>query len=371
MSILKITCERTKLVEALSNVQRAVSTKSNLAALEGIYMNAENGLLELCGYNTELAIKTSIVSSVNVPGKIVISAKLFTEITRKLPSESVSIEVNDRLNVTIKSGLSEFSLAGINADEFPEIPEIEKPDFIEIQCQVAKSMIKQTLFAVADNDVKPVHTGTLFDIKENELTLVSVDGYRMAIRREPIKNGPDIRFVVPGKTLGELLKLLPEEQDKVLNISAGQRHIMFDIGDYCIISRLLDGEFLDYKASIPESFKTKVNVNTKLMLESVERVSLLITDRLKSPVRCMFSAGMSRLSCATSIGKANDEFPVTIEGEDVEIGFNNRYITDALRNSDTDEVVVELNGSLSPIRILPKSGNAFLFLVLPVRLRTQ
>lgn len=371
MIILKITCERSKLVESLSNVQRAVSPKSNLAALEGIYMNAQSGLLELCGYNTELAIKTSITANVQTEGKIVLGARLFTDIVRRLPSESVTLEVQEKLMVSIKSGLSEFSLAGIDADEFPEVPEIDKPDSIELSCKTAKSMIKQTLFAVADTDTKPVHTGTLFDIKKNEISLVSVDGYRMAVRKEQIKEELDIRFVVPGKALGEVLKLLPDDEDKKLKVLAGQHHILFDTGEYCIISRLLDGEFLDYEGSIPESFKTKVNVNTRLMLDSVERVSLLITERLKSPVKCTLSAGMARLSCSTSIGKAHDEFPISIDGEDIEIGFNNRYMIDALKNSDTDEVVMELNGPLSPIKILPKTGDSFLFLVLPVRLRAQ
>ena len=367
---MKFTCERTKLVEALSNVQRAVSTKSNLAALEGIFICAETtNTLKLCGYNTELSIKTIMPAEVSVGGEIVLSAKLFTDIIRRLPSDSVTIEIKENLVASIKSGMSEFSITGINAEEFPEIPEIENPDTIELFCKEAKSMIKQTLFAVADTDTKPVHTGTLFDIKNNEITLVSVDGYRMAIRKEKIKEDLDIRFVVPGKTLGEVLKLLPEEDDKKLSIFAGQRHIMFDTGDYCIISRLLDGEFLDYEVSIPDSFKTRLCVSTRAMLESVERVSLLISERFKSPVKSSISAGFARLSCSTAIGKAYDEFPISIKGEDIEVGFNSKYMIDALKNTDTDEVVIELNGPLSPIKILPKEGNSFLFLVLPVRLR--
>lgn len=369
--VLNFTCERTKLVEALSNVQRAVSPKSNLAALEGVFISAENSQLKLCGYNTEIAIKTSIDATVLNEGKIVLSAKLFTDIIRRLPAETVTIETKERLTVSIKSGLSEFSLVGISAEEFPEVPEIENPDSINLPVQIAKSMIKQTIFAVADIDTKPVHTGTLFDIKKNEIKLVSVDGYRMAVRTEEIKENLEIRFVVPGKALGEVLKLLPDGEDKTLQIFAGQRHIMFNTGEYCVISRLLEGEFLDYEVSIPEKFKTRVSVNTRLMLESVERVSLLINERLKSPVRCNISTGFARLSCFTAIGKAFDEFPIKTEGEDIEIGFNSKYMMDALRNSDTDEVIIEINGSLSPIKILPKEGKNFLFLVLPVRLRAQ
>lgn len=367
---MKITCERSKLAEALLNVQRAVSPKSNLAALEGIFISAESEDLQLCGYNTELAIKTTLQANIAETGKIVIGAKLLTEIVRKLPSEDVSLTVLENLNVTIKSGFSEFSLVGINAEEFPEIPEIENSDCIEIPCHTAKSMIKQTLFAIAENDAKPVHTGTLFDVKENELKLVSVDGYRMAIRKEPIKGGTEINFVVPGKALSEVLKLLPDGEDKNLIINAGQRHIKFDTGNYSIISRLLDGDFLEYEASIPDTCKTKIDVNTRLMLESVERTSIIITERLKSPIKCIFSSGMAQLSCSTPMGKANDEFLASIEGEDMEIGFNSKYMTDALKNVDTDEIVIELNGPLSPIKVLPKKGESFLFLVLPVRLRS-
>lgn len=368
---MKFTCERTKLVEALSNVQRAVSTKSNLAALEGILIITQNSNLKLCGYNTEIAIKTTINAQIADEGQIVLSARLLTDIVRRLPAESVVIETKENLTVSIKSGLSEFSLVGINADEFPEIPEIENPDAIELSSQIAKSMIKQTIFAVAEVDTKPVHTGTLFDIKNNEIKLVSVDGYRMAVRTEKIKEDLEIRFVVPGKALSEVLKLLPDEEDKVLSIFAGRRHIMFNTGNYTVISRLLEGEFLDYEVSIPENFKTKVEVNTKLMLESVERVSLLISERFKNPVRCDISSGFTRLSCSTSIGKAFDEFAIKTEGEDIEIGFNGKYVIDALKNTDTDEIIMELNGPLSPIKILPKEGDSFLFLVLPVRLGSK
>lgn len=368
---MKFTCERTKLVEALSNVQRTVSPKSNSAALEGILITAQENSLKLCGYNTEIAIKTTIEAQTIDDGQIVLNARLFTDIVRRLPAEPVIIETKENLTVSIKSGLSEFSLVGINADEFPEIPEIENPDSIEIASQTAKSMIKQTLFAVASVDTKPIHTGTLFDIRENEVRLVSVDGYRMAMRTEKIKENLDIRFVVPGKALSEVLRLLPDEDDKMLGIFAGRRHIMFSTENYTVISRLLEGEFLDYEVSIPEKFKTKVEVNTKLMLDSVERVSLLISERFKNPVRCNISSGFTRLSCSTSIGKAYDEFAIKTEGEDIEIGFNGKYIIDALKNSDTDEIVIELNGPLSPIKILPKEGNSFLFLVLPVRLSSK
>lgn len=369
MIILNFSCDRTILVNALLNVQRAVSPKSNLPVLEGVYIKAQNNNIELCGYNMDLAIKTTIPANIESQGEIVVGAKLLTEIVKKLPSEKVSIKGCNNLSFHIESGLSEFDLTGIDPKDFPEIPKIDSSQTIEIQSHIAKSMIRQTIFAVADTDSKPVHTGTLFDIKDSEITLVSVDGYRMALRKEKIKENIEMKFVVPGKTLGEVLKLLPEGEKEVLKISTGPNHIMFNAGKYSIISRLLEGEFLDYKSSIPNSFKTKVAVNTRIMSESIERVSLLIMDRLKSPVKCNFSEGQVRLQCSTSIGKANDEITVSLQGEDVEIGFNNKYMIEALRNSETDEAIIELNGALSPIKIIPKDSESFLFLVLPVRLR--
>ncbi len=369
MISLNFTCKQAILVEALLNVQRAVCTKQTSSALEGILISAKSGKIKLCAYNTELAIKTNIEAEILSEGEIVVSAKLFVDIIRRLPDETVNIETLENLSVNISSGMSKFSLAGIDASQFPSLPEIKNADTIELPSIVAKSMIKQTIFAVADTDTKPVHTGTLFDIRGNEISLVSVDGYRMAVRREKIREDLDIRFVVPGKALHEVLKLIPDEEGKNVHVSAGQRHIMFDTGDYCVISRLLEGEFLDYKVSIPETLKTRVEVNTREMLSSVERVSLMITERFKSPVRCTISSGFAHLSCKTCMGDAYDEVPVSIKGEDIEIGFNSKYMADALKNSNTDEVAIEMNGPLNPIKILPKTGDSFLFLVLPVRLK--
>ena len=204
---------------------------------------------------------------------------------------------------------------------------------------------------------------------------MSVDGYRLAMRTEMInlkfEEEDEIRFVVPGKTLSEVIKLLPD-QDENVEILVGRRHIIFKIEKYSVISRLLEGEFLDYKAAIPAQFTTEVTVNTRNLINSVERVSLLITDRLKSPVRCIFSEdGEIKISCVTSIGKANDELSAQITGPEVEIGFNNRYLLDALRNTDTDEVKVQLTGPVSPMKIVPTQGDSFLFLVLPVRLKQE
>ena len=372
MIFLLFICQKTKLVERLTNVQRAVSTKSNLAALEGVYIETEeNQTVKIKSYNMELGIETNIPATIKEPGKIILNAKLFTDIIRKLPEEQITIETRSNLNTVIKSGKSKFNLMGIDPEEFPSFPNIETPETITIPVNIIKSMIKQTLFAVSDSEDKPIHTGTLFEIKNQEIKLVSVDGYRLALRKENIAQDTELKFVVPGKTLNEILKLLPENEEKQLIISIGMRNIAFKTDDYFIISRLLEGEFLDYKESIPNKFTTKAEIKTRELIDAIERVSLLITDNLRSSVKCLFGTNQIKISCTTTVGNADDEISAEITGENVEIGVNNRYIIDALKNAETDEVIMELNGSLSPIKIVPKNNDVFLFLVLPVRLRSE
>lgn len=356
--------------EAVLNIQRAVSTKSSVPALEGILLRAEGEELTLCGYDLELGMTTAMEAKVEESGGIILSARLFGDIVRRLPAETMELSTDPKNITTIKSGPSEFSIVGIPAEEYPELPAISGETSIRLAHSVLKSMIRQTIFAVSESDAKPIHTGTLFELEEDRIRLVSVDGYRLAIREEAAKCGEKNSFVVPGKTLGEVNKLL-SDGDEELEILIGRRHIQFRIGSYCVISRLLEGEFLDYRAAIPTSSATEIVVSTRSMIDSVERVSLLITDRLKSPVRCVFEDNEIRVSCSTAIGRASDQIPARISGNPVEMGFNNRYLLDALRNAEGDEVRIQLNGPLSPMKILPREGGSFLFLVLPVRLKSE
>jgi DNA polymerase-3 subunit beta len=224
---------------------------------------------------------------------------------------------------------------------------------------------------VAENDAKPIHTGTLFELTDDCIRLVSVDGYRLAVREEKIASPKETSFVVPGKTLSELLKLLKDDGEETIIMHIASRHIVFEMGSYTIVSRLLEGEFLDYHSALPKQKTTEMIVNVRDFVNSVERVSLLITDRLKSPIRCEFENNEIKLFCSTPIGRANDRFPAKIEGQNMEMGFNNRYLLDALRNSECDEVKICLSGAISPMLIMPRDGDDFLFLVLPVRLKSD
>lgn len=367
---MKFSVNKKDITEAVSNIQRAVSTKTSIPALEGILLSSQEENLELSAFDLELGITTVIPAKLTEPGRSVLSAKIFFDIVRRTPDDTITIEVDEKNMATIESGCSRFSIIGIPAEEFPELPKLTDSTKIELPSNILKSMIRQTVFAVAESDAKPIHQGTLFNLSEGQLDLVAVDGYRLAKRTEPIGFDGNLSFVVPGKTLVEVLKLL-KETDDLVELHAGQRHILFKIDNYTVISSLLEGEFLNYKAAIPTSSKTSVMLRSREAIESVERVSLLITDRIKSPIRCIFSDNEIKLLCTTSMGRASDQMQVEIEGEDVEIGFNNRYLLDALRNTECDEVKACLSGPLSPMTIHPKEGNSFLFLVLPVRLKNN
>ena len=364
-----ITCNRHSLQAAVLNVSRAVSSKSSIPALEGILFKSTKDGVFLCGYDLELGITTFVEADVAEEGDVIFSAKLFSDIIRSLPDDTVSIEVDEKFSADIKSGESSFHIIGIAASEYPDLPSVSGGVSVELPQSTLKSMIRQTLYAVSTSDAKPVHTGSLFEIGGGEIRLVSVDGCRLAMRTEKAVCEEEVSFVVPGKTLSEVLKLIGDD-DSPLTIGVGRRHIIFNIGSYSVISRLLEGEFLDYKSAIPVNAGTELTVSTRRFTEAVERMSLVVNERLKSPVRCTFKKDEALFSCETAIGCASDKFAIENNGEEIEIGFNNRYLLDALRASETDEVRLQLGGPLSPIKILPKEGEHFLFLVLPVRLRS-
>jgi len=235
-----------------------------------------------------------------------------------------------------------------------------------------KNIISQTIFAVSDNDAKLVHTGSLFKIVDNSLTVVSVDGYRLAMRKETLseKFDSEFSFIVPGKTLSEIERICGETDDNVI-LSIGRKHMLFKTGNTTLVTRLLDGDFINYDAAIPKNSKVKVSASRRELLESIERVSLLISEQLKNPIRCNFCDGVLKLSCATALGKAHDAVMIEGDGDNIEIGFNHRYFLDALKNAPTDKVYIEINSNLSPCIITPPEGDSFLYMVLPVRLRSS
>ena len=367
---MKFTVMRSDIVSAVQNVSRAVSTKATLPALEGILIKAYNNTLTLSGYDLELAITTTVDATVSVEGEIVVGARLFSEIVRKLPEEIVTFETDERMIIYINSGSAAYQIVGISSMEYPEMPKFDAMDEIRISSGVLKNMIKQTIYAVSDNINKPIYTGSLFDIKEKIMRIVSIDGYRMAIRQENVDTDVEQRFIVPGKMQGEILKLITDDEKEVL-ITVGQRHVSFTIDNYSIVSRLIEGNFLDYRTTVPKGEETVLRINTRSLINSVDRIALITSDRIQSPVRFSITQDEIKLSCKTAVGRANDEIPVSTIGKDVEIGFNNKYVLEALRNTDCDEVKLVLNGSLSPMIIKPVQGEEFIFLVVPMRLNDE
>lgn len=367
---MKFSCGKKSFSEAINIIQRAVSTRSTLPALEGILINASSGMLTLTSNDLEIGMTTSIPADIEEQGSIVLNAKLFSEIVRKLPAEKVTVSADSKLLTTVTSGASEFTILGIPSSEFPETPTLSECENFNIPQNILAGMIRQTLFCISTDDTKPVHTGSLFELSQGIIRIVSVDGYRLAIRTEKIDNSLPLKFVIPGKTLSEILKMLTDSEDPI-SMNIGKRHILFKIGNYTIISRLLEGDFLDYRSVIINKSSTEIRVNVRAFSDSIERASLLISDRLKSPVRCLFEKDSIKITCSTSTGKVYDEIPASLSGDTLEMGFNNRYLLDALKAADCDEIRVMLNGNLSPMRIYPVEGENFLFLVLPVRLKTD
>lgn len=362
---MKFNVLRTDLVEAVSNVSRAVSSKASIPALEGVLIKAYGQTISISGYNLEIGITTNIDATIQSEGEIVVPASTFNAFIRKLPEEVVCIETDERMKTYITSGSASYKLIGISSVEYPDLPVFEETNRFEIAGDILSDMIHQTVYAVSDNNnAKPIYTGSLFEIKDKLFKIVAVDGYRMAIRQEAIEDELESNFVVPGKTQNEVIKLIKSEEN--VKIGVGQRHIVFKIGEYSLISRLIEGTFLDYERTIPKETKTEVVVNTRRLIATVDRMMPVNSDKIQSPVRLSFSNDQIHFSCTSALNSADDIIEAPIMGEDVEIGFNNRYLFDAIRNIDSDEIKLVLNGSRSPMIINPVKGDSFKNLVVPM-----
>ena len=367
---MKFSCEKALLQAAISTTSRAVSPKSSIPALEGILLEAGEDL-RLTGYNLETGIRTTVPADIQSKGTLVLGARLFGEIIRKLPDDMVTFSAENYM-VNIKCGMSEFNILGTDPEEFPELPTVEYQNSLQIQQQKLKSMIGQTLFAVSDNESRPIHTGSLFEIEGDSLTVVSVDGYRLALRHEAMeqREGTEsFSFVVPGAALSEVEKICSDSED-LATVTQGARHVMFKIGDTMLVSRRLEGDFLAWRQAIPRNNAIHVEGDTKSLLSSIDRVSLIISDKLKSPLRCIFEDNLLKISTKTAIGDAADQCPLEGDGGGLEIGFNNKYLMDALKAAPADRVRLELSSGVSPCVILPTGEEEnFLYMVLPVRLK--
>ncbi|MDY3618435.1 DNA polymerase III subunit beta [Agathobaculum sp.] len=368
---MKFSCEKETLLSLIGTASRAVTGKSAMPLLEGLLVTAEGNELTLTGYDLSMGIRTTAEADVVEPGSVVLNARLFFDIVRKLPNDAVYLETDDKLLTTIKCGRAVFNLIATEADEFPALAEVSNETGFSLPQSMLKSMIAQTIFSVSDNESKPIHTGCLFELEGDQLNVVAVDGYRLSVRREKVDGIPgDMKFVVPGSSLREIERILTEEDGSV-EIFPDKKNILFRIGGTTLITRLIDGEFLNYRAAIPTEFDHVVSADRHELVTCIERVSLIVSEKLKNPVRFHFDGPYVQLSCITAVGKSYDECSINGAIEDLEIGFNNRYLLDALRAAGDDTVRLSLKGALNPVVISPEQGDKYTYLVLPVRLKAN
>ena len=366
---MKFSCEKYLLQSACGTASRAAASKSPIPALEGLLLQASDRLT-VTGYDLKKGIYTQLEAEVKEQGSVVVGARLFGEMIRRLPDGIVTISTDINNNVNVKCGKSEFNFMGISPEDYPEMPVVDGVNNIALPQKILGSMINQTIFAVADNDMRPIYTGTLFDIEGEELTLVAVDGYRLAKRSEKLESAKmeNCSFVVPGSALADIERICGDSEELV-KISVGAKHISFSIGETVVVSRRLEGEFLNYKKSIPESFKYTVKVDRGEFMSAIDRVALIVSERNTSPVRMSFNDGNIDCLCVTPIGRAEDVCTCEGSGEGLQIGFNDRYLKDALKAAAKEELNICLNSASSPCIITAADGSDnFTYMILPVRL---
>ena len=369
--MMKFSCEKVLLQSAIAVTSRAVAQKSSIPALEGLLLHVDSGLT-ISGYNMQTGIRTKVSADVVSGGDIVLNARLFGDIIRRMPDDVVTVSVDDRQTVHLSCGDADFDILGLSAADYPDLPEVEDEYAMSIQQKTLRAMIEEVAFAVSTNESRPVHTGALFEISDAGLTMVAVDGFRLAVRREKLENmeGGAFSFVAPGSALSEVKGICADTED-LATVTLGRRHILFEVGDTELICRRLEGEFLDYKNAIPRKNPITLIADTKSLIESIDRVSVVISDKLKSPVRCLFECDKVTLTAKTGNGESRDVCRLSGDGGGLEIGFNNRYLMEALRYAPADTVKIELNTGVSPAVIVPVEGEEnFLYMVLPVRLKS-
>lgn len=365
---MKIICSQKTLSSSINIVQKAVSTKTTLPVLKGILLETEGDRLKLVGTDLELGIESYINAQIIKPGSVVISSRILGEIIRKLPDSEVEITVDEENNALIKCENSEFTLIGQSALEFPELPEIEKDNRYTIPQDLLKNMIKQTTFATAIDETRPILTGVLMEIANETISMVALDGYRLALRQGGIKNSTWNKAVIPGKTLNEVLKVLAEEDNSNVDIYFTDKQVLFNMENTRVISRLLEGEFINYRQIIPNNHKSRLKVNTRSLSDSIERASLMAKEGKNNLIKFSIKDEKMTISSNSEIGKVLEDLFIELEGNDIEIGFNSKYFLDALRVIDSEEIYLDFTTNVSPCIIKPVDHNNYTYLVLPVRI---
>lgn len=367
---MRFTCEKSSLVTGLGIVSRAVASKSSLSLIEGILCKADRDL-SLTGYNMETAITYEVESDVADPGQCILP-KLFPEIIRRLPEGPVTVVIDDNFKVSIRAGFASFTISAESAEGYPELPDVSDGRNVYIPQKELKSLIGGTIFAVSESaGSRPIHTGVKFEVDAASVTAVAVDGFRLARRTYHCQEtgSQGLNFVVPASGLKEVERIL-SDTDEAASFFLGPKHILFHVNNATVICRLLEGEFLDWRKVVPTNCPIKLVASVSDLSSSMERVGLIISDKFKSPVRCVFGHQELLLRTNTTVGAAEDRCSFAGDGKELEIGFNVRYLADALRAIPSEEVTLELTNGLSPIVLTPVDDKLdFAYMVLPVRIK--
>ncbi len=366
---MKFTCEKFAFAEALNLASRAVSTKSTIEALEGILIDANVSRIEVTGYDLETGVSSYIDAQVYESGRIVLSARMIMDIVRKLPEDVITFETNEKMLTTITCGPTRSSLLGISPQEYPALPRVNYHTSLCLSYDSLRNLIRKTAFATAVVDNRPILTGVCLEAENENILGVAIDGYRLGLCREKLKTPAEnkVKFVVPGRSIKEIEKIItPNDEEIYLDVC--DKHLIVRKANVRFVCRLLEGEFINYESVIPKEYNTVIKVDTAKVCDSVERASVIISDRLRTPVYMRFAENEIKIDCSSSLGKVHDTTDCEIEGKEVEIGVNNRYMLDALRACECEKINIKILTNISPVVIEPREGDDFLFIVVPMRI---
>ncbi len=369
---MKIICYKDKIIKAINSVVKGVASKTTMPILEGILIQTNDNEIKLTTYDLELGIEYIMECEVKEQGSTVVNAIMFSEIIRKLPDTEIYITLNSQNLLEIECEGSLYKLATMNPEEFPELPKIEVENSIEIDQNVLKNMIRKTIFAVSSEESRPIFTGSLFEVENNKLNVVAVDGFRLALRTIYLnKQSNNFNAVIPGKTLNEVNKIISDSFESI-KIGIAKNQALFEMDNCKVVTRILDGEFLNYKNVIPSNWETKIKVNKNILQDCFERISLISSSSVekekKYPVKVQVDIGKVVISCTNQTGDAKEELFVSTEGKNLEAGFNPKYFLDSLKAIDDEEVFVEFGTNISPCLIKSVENNDYTYMILPIRL---
>lgn len=367
---MKFECNQQLLTKALNIVSKAVTSRTTIPILKGILLEvSEDGKLKMSASDLDITIEETVEIESGISGSIVVQSKLFGDIIRKLPNATVSVELVDT-NVVIKCMNSEFSIIGLSADEFPSIKNIEEnQEYITFDKTILKEMIRKTSFAASVDESKGVITGILIELLNDAINMVAIDGYRMAITREAMVNLEEKNVIISAKIMNEISKILSEaSEEENVNLLLNDKKAIFIIGNVKVVLRLLDGEFIKYKDVLPKDNKIKVKVNRNDLMESIERASLLSKEGKNNLIKFAIKNTIVTITSKSEEGNVREEVIINKEGEDLDIGFNAKYVLDVLKSIDDEEIYMFFNTSITPCLVEPVNGDSFEYLILPVRI---